>query len=633
MNADARGATGPNRRAPMPQGRFDAPASPGPAVGHNGQVVRFFGDDGRSAEFPLARLAILPGWTDALGRAFAARVGPAGQARTHRTATSVWSATVRFAEHLSALPEPPADPARLRPEHLTGFAAEVRRAYVKDRNAWSYLDRALSVLRLPPVVDMLAANTRDYLDTPRERGPRPAGGSGYSDGELHRLIARLRRDVAAIRDRVQAGQDLVERFHRGDVAPQERERARLLAGIAETGVVPPVGELDVCRAGPARRGIAGQLFLTPPDIVPISALLVVLSARNIETIKELPAEGRVLQDRAVEVVLTKRRRGAGRWFETAHWEVGPSGRELHHPGGLFLLVGRLTALSRSFSGVERLWAVWRNGMRSGVSGVDEHYDPFATDLQWPGALPADWSRAQDELWADPVGDEPPTRLVLDCARLRKSVEVRRTRQVGGHLPSATRSNTYPVLFANYLRGDASVGEWAQQTVSEALVEAEDAVLAAHRAALARAGGHLTVVPGEATAESIRRAGVGPEQAERIASGGQDAAWNACANPERHPETGTVCRTVSLLDCFHCGNCVVTREHLPRLLALLDALHQRRRQLGEQDWWHRYGPTWVALRRDILDGRHFTETEIAHARGVPATEALLDLVENPWENTP
>ncbi|WP_327321350.1 hypothetical protein OG735_01815 [Streptomyces sp. NBC_01210] len=47
-------------------------------------------------------------------------------------------------------------------------------------------------------------------------------------------------------------------------------------------------------------------------------------------------------------------------------------------------------------------------------------------------------------------------------------------------------------------------------------------------------------------------------------------------------TGRACRA-SFLDCFHCGNCVVTPDHLPRLLALLDAMDKRRRQMDEQVW--------------------------------------------------
>ena len=53
------------------------------------------------------------------------------------------------------------------------------------------------------------------------------------------------------------------------------------------------------------------------------------------------------------------------------------------------------------------------------------------------------------------------RLKLDMNRLRTSVEVRRTRQMGGHLPSAARTNTMQTLWSSYLRGDPAVTEWAE----------------------------------------------------------------------------------------------------------------------------------------------------------------------------
>jgi len=62
-------------------------------------------------------------------------------------------------------------------------------------------------------------------------------------------------------------------------------------------------------------------------------LAAALSERNGETIKELPARCRVLEDRAVELVIVKRRRGARRWFETVTWEIGAPGRELHTRAG------------------------------------------------------------------------------------------------------------------------------------------------------------------------------------------------------------------------------------------------------------------------------------------------------------
>jgi hypothetical protein len=191
------------------------------------------------------------------------------------------------------------------------------------------------------------------------------------------------------------------------------------------------------------------------------------------------------------------------------WEIGPPGRELHTPGGLYLLMHELMAHSRLFAGSTALWAIWRNGHRSAVCGIDEHHDPFARRLS-AGLEDRDRWVARHRLTADDG-----TPFVVDLQRVKTSTEVRRTKQMGGHLPSAVRTNTVPVLFRNYLRGDPTVREWADQVVGEALVDAEQAALAAHRQAI-QAGGAPRVLPGPDTEH--------PDI-------GQPAAWSACSDPD------------------------------------------------------------------------------------------------------
>jgi len=69
------------------------------------------------------------------------------------------------------------------------------------------------------------------------------------------------------------------------------------------------------------------------DLTPFMVLLVAMSGRNIETIKELPALHTVLEGRAVQLQLVKRRRGAQHWKESVTWEIGPPGAELTTAGG------------------------------------------------------------------------------------------------------------------------------------------------------------------------------------------------------------------------------------------------------------------------------------------------------------
>ncbi|OCB50822.1 hypothetical protein A5722_32290 [Mycobacterium vulneris] len=65
-----------------------------------------------------------------------------------------------------------------------------------------------------------------------------------------------------------------------------------------------------------------------------------------------------------------------------------------------------------------------------------------------------------------------------------------------------------------------------------------------------------------------------------------------------------------------------------MLALADALAQRRKLLGEDEWWLRYGAVWAAIQADILP--RFTPAQVEQARMQQPDDALLDLVEEPWE---
>ncbi|MDN5916467.1 MAG: hypothetical protein L0I76_15430 [Pseudonocardia sp.] len=168
---------------------------------------------------------------------------------------------------------------------------------------------------------------------------------------------------------------------------------------------------------------------------------------------------------------------------------------------------------------------------------------------------------------------------------------------------------------------------ARDVLDDALRDAEQAALDAHQHALAVAGRQLQIHPAGTTPQALTQSGIDPDTAAQAAAGALDTAWSACTDHAAHPATGRPCRE-SFLACFHCGNCLITRAHLPRLMALLDALASRREQMSQPDWWARYGPTWAAIRHDVLS--KFSPAERDTAAAQKPDDALLDLVENPWE---
>jgi hypothetical protein len=489
-----------------------------------------------------------------------------------------------------------------------------RSAAIGIRATWGEVRQAGWLLASFPGGQRVGQEVLDFAFQRVEGLAAPAR-TGYSDSELRQVVTVARSDVASVRDRIRAGHALAALAQQdpGGQDAAQRLEAETIARTAATGEVPWPGR-DRVRSWLARLAMAGQLFVTRADVWPLMILLVALTGRSPDALKELPAEHRVLENAAVELVLVKRRRGPGRWQETVTWEIGPPGRELHHPGGFYLLLHELMAASRTFSGSPMVWSVWRNV--SGDGG-GEHVNPFAGNLNMPLLRPA-WDTAQG-LTGD---DGQPLRV--DLRRLKTSIEVRRTRRLGGHLPSAARTNTMPVLFRNYLRGDPTVRDWAEQVVGDALADAEKQALAAHAKAMRNAGGGPVVA-------GIRgrpcRAGVQSADGQDLAGTRAEAPWNTCSDPEAHPATGKPCQA-SFLDCFHCGNCVITTDHLPRLVALAETLASRRRQLAEDEWWQRYGPAWAAIRHDILP--RFTPAQIRKATAAAPGDALLDLVENPWE---
>lgn len=604
-----RGSTHRGLRAPVPGTRYDAPASL--AGLSTDLVVQFVGEDGRTCSWPVGRLP-LPRWHSAVAAALAARTGPAGGTRTRASAREVWNALSRLLRFLAGVPVPPWTPALLTAAHLD--------LYVQHRLKTSRRNYVLaSVAELSrlfqhgPLRDQLAPEAAEFL-AQRTLDMKSPGRSGYSDGELDRIVTAARTDVAAIEQRLRHGEELLSRWRsdRESLRPADLDLAAQLAGIAESGIVPRQIAGGVLGAQ-QRTALAGHLFVTRADLEPLVVLMIAMSGRNSETVKELPADHQVVDGRAVELTAIKRRRGTRGWFDAVSWEIGPEHRRMHTPGGVYLLVHRLMRRSREISGSNSVWSVWRNATRA-VDGAPaaEHIDPFALALEAARLALPRWAASHSLRVDQGTSDTPAAPLSVDLGRIRTSVEVRRTRAVGGHLPSAAVSNTTPVLFSNYLRGDHTVRDWAEDVLSEAVADAESAALATHQAIIRTSSKQpLQVNPPVPNAETM-----------------VDGAWAACSDPEHRPATGRACRSVSFLDCFHCGNCVITESHLPAITSLMGALADRRTEFGEADWWARYGPAWAAIRHEVYP--KFTPEQLHRAAQDAPADALLNLAEAPWD---
>ncbi len=438
--------TGRGRQAARPEGFYQPEPPAGPVRAADGSLqVAFAGEDGRAFVFSFARLP-LPGMHEQVAVAFAARTGPAGGRRTLSSARWTWQVIGGMLRFLAALPRPPQNLAEMTRSHLE----RLRRHRLISKSPLCVTNEMTEIFLLLRHADqeLLRPGVRELIG---QRGhhlgkyPKKTGLPGYSDREYSQIMQAARCHAAQIRDRIQAGERLVRlAADPGQLSPDEREEAAWLAEMARTGIVParyrgggwPHGNLY---DNAARVSAAQQLFLTEQDLIPLLVLAVALSGRNAETVKELPAAHRVLDGRAVAVGIIKRRRGKALSRQSVHWEIGPESRQLHTPGGLYLLVHELTRWSRTISGTGSLWSVW-----SGRGGVNGHAAPFASSLTRSLDL-SGWAAARG-LTADAPGGGEPGPLVLRLDRLKTAAEARRAKATGGHLPSTATTNTMDVSY-------------------------------------------------------------------------------------------------------------------------------------------------------------------------------------------
>ncbi len=568
--------------------------------------MHFRGEDRRQHRFEVGSLP-LPGWHEPLASAWAARTGPTGGLRTLASSQGAWGALKRFMRFLDGTRWPPTVPDELTTMHVDDFR-RVRAEAIGRIQAGIELRMVGLLFEYQPLSQLVSSEVRDRLHPRVFAGSGRTAISGYSDAELARIVAAARADVNALRRRLRGADADPD-----PVASEVRRTGRVRLG----GVSAPA-------RAEALRSVADKVFATRRDLYPMLVLLMAVTGWNLEVIKELPVEHRVIEGRAVEVDLVKRRRGPGHWHRTVTWEIGAEGRELYTPGGLYLLLHRLMAPARAFLPTPAFWAIWHQP--SGRSHPSECRNPFEAtldaSLRWASWVASHDLRADPPSRADSAPGATGDPLRLTANRLKTSIDVRRTRELGGHLPSAARSNTTAVLFRNYLSGDQTTIEWAREVVSEAFTDVERAAYDTHLRALRDNGGRRQLK----ILTTSRPAGPPSPAAE---AGGSETAWTSCSDHSHHPLTGRRCGA-SFLDCFHCGNCVITGDHLPRLLGLLDALEARRSVLSDQEWWARYGPVWAAIRHDVFP--KFTEAEIGRAHADRPNDSLLDIVEPPWERT-
>ena len=583
-----------------------------------GLLVEFHGEDGRSNTYDFSRWPDLR-LTRELAAGFADRAGPTGSRRTESSANHAFSVLQRFALFLGGLAQPPTEVADLRVRHIQRYIAHRLQAG-KPNHVRAEIGSIGTVLLAEPVRDRLDPELADHIrhNSWGWVNRADAGGQpGYSDREFAAIMAAARSDVVAIRERLRASARLLERFENdpGALGEPERALAAALAPIALTGRVPEGWHREKLPGSPHQKFLAQHLFLTLRDLAPLLVLGVGLTGRNVETLKELSCEFRDLEGRAVGVDLVKRRRGKAMSRAGVHWEIGAESRQLHTAGGFYLLVEQLSRSSRRFSGSETIWSIWtiQQGKTITPRGAEYrrfkastggHIDPFARTLGRELWL-SRWVERHG-LVADGDGAAP---LQLTMNRLKTTVEVRTARAAGGHLPSASRSNTFDVSFLHYLRNDPRIREWAEKILTTALEDAQHSAESFQVRILDDAGRRDFERDPEVVASKM---GTTAETIKQAVNGDLDTLASACLDFEHSPPSGGGVCEVSFLTCLRCPNALVTDRHLPMLLALADWLQAELDRSTVEAWCGRHGITWLIITRMVLPRFTQAQTDLAQA---------------------
>lgn len=591
-------ATGHHATAPMPAAGYHRPR----LVSENGFGVTVVAEDGEVfGTYDFGDVAAPEALLRALVAAFAVAAGPQGRWRAKVTVDNGAAVTRRFAREVAA--------AHPGVRTLSDLTPEV---WWQWRNAVMRHSRYPSVVKvmrsLLQETDQLPEVTRRALRR-REPLPGPRSSEAYSRSEFRRIRAAAWRCLRAAARRIHANLGHLDEFRAGCEAADAPSvslsrtrwtRGQLLDHIASTGAFPhpngvPAHSRSRIRAmlGVVERGhVAQALFATTLEVYALMLAFVSERGYNASVLDSLRVEGGRADDGRHDppvhlADLDKPRRGPrARYFTNAFtgrradlWELAVAltqpGRDalalLGHPTDKLLVARVLGNHSTHPTGIFRTDC--------------GHADP---DAAW---------RQRVVVAGD---DGQPLKIGLQRLRLTEQVVNQRARQnspaVSEDLYRRPDPQTREQATGVILQGQADAVSHAEHTVGLRTVERADYAQAQHDPG--RLAAHL---------------GVSEARVRLLLAGRLDTPTGACLDFTNSPyarQAGEPC-PASFLACFACPNAVATPDHLPRLVALYDALVALAAAVPPGVWQADYAAHFARL-GDVL-AHHATTAELAAAR--------------------
>ncbi|WP_125079794.1 hypothetical protein [Mycobacterium sp. P7213] len=446
---------------------------------------------------------------------------------------------------------------------------------------------------------------------PRKRLPE---NDSYSRDEFGRIRSTARSEVRRALSRIRTNTEKLRQYREtGDVGDgiifnvggTQWSTGSLLEYLSRNGMLPSqyLANRVVLKGCFDLAGVSNPAQALFPSIREIYCLMVVLVCErgfNLSVMDNLTVTAFRASDGAAEgsvytVNTDKPRRGTKRY--SAEIFAAEAGKLWDN--AVSLTESCRTALAALGTPSEKLLIAHRHKNRAG-------FGPFRQD--WLTAGIGDHYMTDAGLLAD---DGTPLRVSL--RRLRLSEQV---------LNQHARQNSESISEDTYRTPDPTTAEGAAETIIDGQADA-----VAHAKA--------TVTIRSLSAAEMTAARTDPETAatqlgiplptlKLLLAGNLDTATTACTDFLNSPFAATAGEPcpASFFACFTCTNAVVTPDHLPRLVTLLDALDYVATLVAPARWETDYRDHYVRLQA-ILD-QNATNAEIGDARS-HVTDADRDVV--------
>lgn len=491
---------------------------------------------------------------------------------------------------------------------------------------WTWRTDVESRAKWPGQINVMRALLMDVPDLPeltfralRSRMPKPRSRSynAYSLDEFTRFKRVYTNCVEAAERRITGNVKVLIDYWNGNEEPgrpyysttsKKWTRGEILDHLVESGrlpdsmtVTPHLGRLKHFFGVPELQHPYWLIYPSPAEIYALAALLVCERGYNsgVAFSMEVPELSSGLDSPGGPVYTThldKPRRGpASRYF---------SNNFMGNESRLIQRAIRMTQPARHT--LARLG--WPTNLLSiaRVSNTSRHPS---------GIFITDWSTSQgvvDNLAeAAPVLADDGSAIRLSLRRLRLSEQVHSQR---------SRQNSETVSEEIYRRNDPTTVEKALPVI---LQGQQDALLHAQATMEVK-----TVTPQDLAAggDVVRRLSeklkIDGDRARLLLAGTLDTATAACLDffhsPFSSDQSGGC--TASFLMCLACDNAVATPAHLPKLVALYDALQTISSIVTARRWRREFAPHFMRL-KDLLD-RFVTPAELDDIRRAVTGETEL-----------